>query len=168
MTAPGARELLSSIAGLRAQGFEGFVPMGDLDLLDVPTTPGIYAVLRDGDDHPEVAENNVGGWFKKKDPTIPRELAAVRLLPGVQLLYLGKASLGTRATRGLRTRVEEFLRFGRGLPVGHWGGRLIWQLHQPERLLLAWKIIEDDDPTCQAGAGQDLSVKYILPDSDGA
>ena len=69
-----------------------------------------------------------------------------RLIPGVQLLYLGKAGLGSKANRGLRTRIGEYLRFGQGEPIGHWGGRLIWQVEDPSQLRIAWKIIDGTDP----------------------
>ena len=35
------------------------------------------------------------------------------------------------------------LQFGRGAPVGHWGGRLVWQLEDAERLVVCWKPVTD-------------------------
>ncbi|MDO5754207.1 hypothetical protein, partial [Arthrobacter sp.] len=137
---------LASIEGLRAQGFEGFIRICDLTLQDIPPEPGIYAVVWDGDGLPPVAEMSVGGWFKKKNPSVSRAKAMSRLIPGVQLLYLGKAGLGSKANRGLRKRVGEYLRFGQGEPIGHWGGRLIWQIQDPSQLRIGWKIIDDADP----------------------
>jgi hypothetical protein len=38
-------------------------------------------------------------------------------------------SLASRTSRAtLRKRLHSYMRFGRGHPVGHWGGRYIWQL----------------------------------------
>ncbi|MHB8643819.1 MAG: hypothetical protein ACYDA3_13140 [Gaiellaceae bacterium] len=47
-------------------------------------------------------------------------------------LYIGKAA-------SLRGRLDLLIRFSRGEPVMHWGGRLLWQLEQCEKLLVAWK-----------------------------
>ncbi|MFQ4149443.1 hypothetical protein AAGW05_12220 [Arthrobacter sp. LAPM80] len=46
----------------------------------------------------------------------------------------------------MRKRIAEYLDFGQGKPAGHWGGRLIWQIQDPSRLRIGWKIIEDADP----------------------
>src|SRR6476620_1240573 len=48
---------------------------------------------------------------------------------------------GKTAKRGLRKRIQEFADFGRGAPVGHWGGRLLWQLADSQALLIAWKVL---------------------------
>lgn len=58
-------------------------------------------------------------------------------MPGAETLYLGK-------TNSLRRRIGEYADYGRGKPVGHRGGRLIWQLRDHRDLLVAWMI--DDDP----------------------
>lgn len=147
MRAPsGSSNPLAGVEGLRRQGFEGFVRFADLELAQIPTEPGIYVVVWDGTGLPPIAETSVGGWFKGKDPSISRVEAVSRLLPGVQLLYLGKASIGSMGNRGLRKRIDEFAKFGQGKPVGHWGGRLIWQIQDPAQLRIAWKVIKDMDP----------------------
>lgn len=146
MTVPSHRDDLASIEGLRAQGFEGFIRIGDLAVQKIPAEPGIYAVVWDGEGLPPVARMSGGGWFKKKDPSVSPAKALARLIPGVQLLYLGKAGVGSSANRGLRKRIDEYLRFGQGEPIGHWGGRLIWQLQDPSQLRIGWKVIDDTDP----------------------
>jgi len=55
------------------------------------------------------------------------------------VVYIGKA---TRPPRRLR----QFRDFGAGKPVGHWGGRLIWQLADADELVVAWKITASEDP----------------------
>lgn len=39
----------------------------------------------------------------------------------------------------LKRRLTQFADFGAGKPVGHWGGRLIWQLPNVDALRVAWK-----------------------------
>jgi hypothetical protein len=51
-------------------------------------------------------------------------------------VYIGKAKHDR-----LRTRLKEFIDFGRGGKRRHWGGRLIWQLDASEELLVAWRVL---------------------------
>lgn len=51
-----------------------------------------------------------------------------------QVVYIGKADV-------LRRRLTQFGQFGAGEPVGHRGGRLIWQLADAGDLLVAWHEI---------------------------
>lgn len=48
------------------------------------------------------------------------------------MVYIGKAD-------NLRRRLREFACFGEGAPIGHWGGRLVWQIADSTELLVAWK-----------------------------
>lgn len=43
-------------------------------------------------------------------------------------------------------RFKQYADFGAGKPVGHWGGRLIWQIADHADLLVAWKETPDDIP----------------------
>jgi hypothetical protein len=62
-----------------------------------------------------------------------------RWIPSTKLVYIGK-------TNNLRRRLKAFSDFGTGKAVGHWGGRLIWQLPQVETLQVGWLLTPDHDP----------------------
>jgi hypothetical protein len=128
---------------LWGRGFRGFKRFADLDLLEVPREPGVYAVLRGTMGEHQVLETSVGGRFKGKNPSAAPAVLRSRLASGSQTLYLGKADTGTNGTRGLRKRIGEFTRFGRGEAVGHWGGRYIWQLSNSQDLRIAWLPVTD-------------------------
>lgn len=121
------------------RGFTGFVPFADLPTADVPTTPGVYVVLRPGSVEPTLVETSPAGWFKGKDPSV--SVAALRSawVAGAEVLYIGKAG-------DLRRRLNEYRRHGAGQRVGHWGGRYIWQLADTDLLLIAWQLIPAVDP----------------------
>jgi hypothetical protein len=74
-----------------------------------------------------------GGWFKGKDPTVDVSILESNWVNGSDVIYVGKAD-------DLHRRLRQYIDFGAGRPVGHWGGRLIWQLSQSTDLLLAWTV----------------------------
>ena len=130
---------------LKAEGFSGFRTFADLDLQEIPRAPGIYAVLKPAGHNPAFLMESVGGWFKQKNPSLPQHSLAAEWVDGADVLYIGKAGAGSTGTRGLRKRIQEFADFGRGKPIGHWGGRLIWQLAESQSLVIAWKVLPGRD-----------------------
>ena len=132
--------------GLVRAGFSGFVPFGQLVQVEPPTDAGVYVVVRVNAGPPIFVESSPAGRFKGKDPTVGRELLDTAWVPGSEVLYIGKAGAGRSGRRGLRKRLEEYRRHGEGQPIGHWGGRYIWQLRDAGELLVAWRVTGDESP----------------------
>jgi hypothetical protein len=124
---------------LREDGFSGFRSFAELEITRVPQGPGIYAVLMPQGFEPVFLEKSVGGRFKKRNPSLPLPALAAEWVDDTDVLYIGKAGPGSAGNRGLRKRIQGFSDFGRGKPVGHWGGRLLWQLARSQSLVIAWK-----------------------------
>ncbi len=124
---------------LTEDGFTGFRPIDELDPMRIPQGPGIFAILRPADFEPVFLSKSTAGTFKKKDPSLKREVLESEWVPDAAVVYIGKASAGSQGNRGLRKQIQEFLDYGRGRPTVVWDARLIWQLRDALDLIIAWK-----------------------------
>lgn len=134
-----------SIEAVRDCGFLGFRTIRQLETdqcQSVPAQPGVYLILRPATKTPRFLEVSPGGHFKGRNPTVSVERLERDWVPAAAVLYIGKAG-GEASGATLRSRLCSYLRFGFGAPVGHWGGRFIWQLHDHAELLVAWKPVAD-------------------------
>jgi hypothetical protein len=135
-----------SIDAIRQSGFEGFVAISTLQTLNctqVPDKPGVYLILRSDMAPPDFLSESTGGHFKGKNPTVPVSKLQSKWVEDSLVLNIGKAG-GGNAT--LRSRLKQYMQFGQGKPVGHHGGRYVWQLAHSSDLLVCWKVTPDDIP----------------------
>lgn len=128
---------------LQQQGFVGFKKVSELmasRCAEVCAQPGVYVVLRTNTDYPIFLEKGTGGSFKGKNPNVSIDELSRNWVEDTQVVYIGM----TRDT--LKTRLHTYMRFGQEEPVGHWGGRYIWQLADSSDLLVCWKPLANEDP----------------------
>jgi len=138
--------MIFDLEDLRRRGFSGFVTLRELrsNVERVPDAHGVYAVLRLSHSQPAFLEKSPAGWFKRQDPSRPIAQLRAKWVSSAPVVYFGKA--GPSRDRTLRRRISEFLEFGAGKPIGHRGGRAIWQLADAADLLLAWKHVSGSSP----------------------
>ena len=146
---------------LKERGFTGFRPIAGLETNRIPQRQGVFAVVRPEGFEPRFLAKSTAGVFKKKDPSLaPAELSA-EWVPDADILFLGKAGAGSKGNRGLRRQIAEFVDFGNGKPPGHWDGRLIWQLADAGKLLMAWKELPVEElNTALAGYQEEFRAQY--------
>lgn len=149
----------NSIEELKKAGFRGFKRMGELfiDSSEIPKVKGVYLVLNPHYNKAEYVSIGTGGYFKGKNPNVSIDELKLNWVDNSLIVYIGKAGSNT-AKATLNSRLKQYFRFGQGKNVGHWGGRLIWQLKNSVDLIVCWKPLPDDNPReteCQ------LLVEYV-------
>jgi hypothetical protein len=75
------------------------------------------------------------------------------------VLYIGQAG-GNGSDSTLRKRLRLYMRFGQSFPVGHKGGRYIWQIKDSKNLLVCWKTCTQDAREYEASLIQDFQFHY--------
>ena len=129
--------LISRRSKLQDQGFRGFVTVAGLrkgGMTGIPASPGVYLVLRDGTSFPKFRTPGTGGYFKGKDPNVSISRLRQEWVAGAFVVYVGQSG-------NLQRRIGQLIQFGQGADIGHWGGRLMWQLAQAEELQVCWKEV---------------------------
>jgi hypothetical protein len=151
-----------SLDAIKKEGFVGFRSMTDLfaDSSELPKIKGIYLVLYLEKKAPELLTVGTGGHFKGKNPNVPVSELKQNWVDDTIVVYIGKAGkVGSAAT--LQSRLRQYFGFGQGGNVGHWGGRLIWQLRNSRNLVVCWNELPNDDPrTVEASLIQEFVKKY--------
>jgi hypothetical protein len=148
----------TSITDIQASGFEGMVSIAEMQqsqCRQVPDQPGIYMVIRLPPTEPAFLAASIGGHFKGRNPTLPLESLISQWVSDSPVIYIGRSS------QSLQRRLRRFMDFGLGKPVGHWGGRCVWQLADSEQFLLAWKATSAREaPLAEAKLIQEFKAAY--------
>lgn len=87
-----------------------------------------------------------GGHFKKRNPNVDIAVLADNWVDNSIVVYIGQAGgiiKGKWSKSNLRKRLRLYFNFGLGKPVGHQGGRLIWQMDECDKLIVCWKTLPD-------------------------
>lgn len=137
----------NNISEIQEQGFAGFKTVKELwhDNSCIPKERGVYLVINPAYQKPQFLEIGVGGFFKGKDPNVSVHELRNNIVKESRIVYIGKAgSLDGKAT--LNSRLGQYLKFGQGKNIGHWGGRYIWQLKNHDELIFCWKTVPNNDP----------------------
>jgi hypothetical protein len=136
----------STIEKLKEAGFTGFKKASELLVSKdtIPKVKGVYCVVYFPHDKAEFLNPGVGGFFKGKDPNVQIETLKENWIINCPVVYIGKAGGSGSAT--LRSRLNQYLKFGQGHNVGHRGGRYIWQLKNHRELLFCWFETPKHDP----------------------
>jgi hypothetical protein len=137
----------SDINELKKQGWVGFIRKHELfeDCTSIPKIKGVYLVLRTLSTSPKFLDVGCGGFFKGKNPNVTIGTLVSSWIPTALVVYIGKAG-GSNSSATLYSRLRQYLAFGRGKAVGHWGGRYIWQLEHSEELVVCWRPLPNDEP----------------------
>jgi hypothetical protein len=128
------------------KGFSGYVTVKKLkesSYNNIPDEQGVYVIIYDKDSPIEFLEENVGGHFKDRNPTVQISMLKANWVNNEKVIYIGQAG-GNGSSATLRKRLRQYMKFGSGKPIGHWGGRYIWQLKDSDNLIVAWKPTEED------------------------
>jgi hypothetical protein len=130
---------------IKKEGFSGFVKISDLffDSSMLPDDKGVYFVLNVENRPGEFLTIGSGGYFKGKNPNVSLAELRSNWVEDTKVVYIGKAT-------SLKSRLRQYFRFGQGKNVGHYGGRLIWQLKYSKDLVVCWKSLSMDPREVEA------------------
>ena len=127
------------IEELKSNGFVGFKTVAEMKnggCRELPRPGGVYLIVRLHNTKPQFLTVGSGGHFKGQDPNVSIDELKANWVEDTCVLYIGKAT-------SLKTRVSAYMSFGKGSNVGHWGGRLVWQLADSDQLLVCWKQTDE-------------------------
>jgi hypothetical protein len=137
----------NSIESIKNAGCLGFRKISDLWLDNslIPSRKGVYFVLYTPQKEPGFLTVGTGGHFKGRNPNVLVSMLKNNWVEDTLVIYIGQAG-GGASSATLRSRIRQYLRFGQGNDVGHYGGRLIWQISDSTDLLFCWKPLTNQNP----------------------
>ncbi|MEI6823358.1 MAG: hypothetical protein WCL51_15615 [Bacteroidota bacterium] len=137
----------NNLEQIKQEGFLGFKSLEDLiqSTDEIPKVRGIYFIIFLNEDKPNFLEIGADGFFKGKDPNVTIEKLNQKWVNKTKVIYIGKAG-GEDSKATLKSRLNQYLKFGQGKNIGHYGGRLIWQIENHKELLICWKPLPNDSP----------------------
>ena len=127
---------------IKSQGFKGFYTIKALtkNISLIPEEPGVYFILYMADVKPVFIDIGTGGHFKGRNPNVVTEVLRDNWIETTKVIYMGKAG-GPGSIATLKSRLKQYIKFGQGSNVGHWGGRYIWQIENSNDLIICWKTL---------------------------
>jgi hypothetical protein len=142
----------NDIDEIKKAGFIGFKKMSELflDSSMLPDNNGVYLVLNIDNKPGEFLTIGSGGHFKGKDPNISLADLKSNWVDNTKVVYIGKAT-------SLRSRLRQYFSFGQAKNIGHYGGRLIWQIKNSKDLVVCWKSLTTDPREFEA----DLIQQFV-------
>lgn len=134
----------NNVEELKQVGFEGFKTISELFLnqSNIPNERGVYLVLYNSSDKPKFLSKGVGGFFKGKNPNVSIAALNTNWIDNAIIIYIGQAGgirKGKWSDATLSKRLSAYMKFGQGQDIGHYGGRLIWQIEDYKNLVVCWK-----------------------------
>lgn len=145
-----------SLNQIKEAGFTGFTTVDNLYTMgygSIPNQKGVYMILRPSESAPRFVADGTGGFFKGKNPNVGIEELMKNWVSGSCVMYIGKAT-------DLKKRVGQYMAFGHGKNIGHYGGRFIWQLSDCKDLIVCWKPTSGDSRAEEASLIQDFVMQY--------
>ena len=141
---------METVADLQEFGFKGFLSVKNLriDLRrsprhpSIPTTGGIYLVIREREEYPEFLSKGTGGKIGRRDkngnkkyidPNVDISELTKNWVEGALILYVGRSG-------NLQRRICQLIKFGNGETIPHGGGRYLWQIADAEDFKVCWKL----------------------------
>lgn len=133
---------------LENKGFKGFLTVKELRASSslLPDKWGVYVVIYPDEEKPQFEKIGCCGTHKNMNPNVSLDILNNNWVEHSNIIYIGKAGGPNKngqkeSAATLNERICEYLKAGNGEKHGHWGGRYIWQISNPEKLIFAWKPI---------------------------
>ncbi len=134
--------IFNNIEKLKQSGFKGGISVATLksSCSILPDVPGVYLITKPLEQEASFLEVGSGGHFKGKNPNVPICELEAHWVDDSIVVYIGKAT-------SLKSRINQYMKFGSGKNIGHWGGRYIWQLSNADELLVWWIPVDNPRDT---------------------